>query len=77
MLRSKIQPTCTHSTIIDSAHQDFLFKTPTFYHHWCYVPRFLKKTIFQQKQVMLQFNFFLKTRWTRTGDKSKEIDPQK
>ena len=38
---------------------------------------FFKKTIFQQQQVMLQFIFFLETRWTRTGDLSKEIDPQK
>ena len=35
MLRTKIQPTCRQSTIIDATHQDLLFRFRTFYHHWC------------------------------------------
>jgi hypothetical protein len=55
MLRSKIQPTCKHSTVIDATHQDLLFKIPTFYHHWCYTKIF--SSIFQH-QLMLQFKIF-------------------
>ena len=35
MLRTKIQPTCRHSTIIVATHQDLPVKFRTFYHHWC------------------------------------------